>query len=134
VIIWTRWGFLSFLAIGLGVATAFGLNAVIGEPLQGATIGAAIFLFAGIYNLVLAYLIYPRLDKPRPVTYTQALAQPITHPNGVVQTHQVLPALDADGEQLWVHPRSTLFFVPARFVWLLCLAAALVLAVIGLFD
>jgi hypothetical protein len=64
----------------------------------------------------------------------QALAQPITHPNGVVQTHQVLPALDAHGEQLWVRPRSTLFFVPARFIWLLCLAAALVLAVIGLFD
>jgi hypothetical protein len=134
MIIWSRWGFLSFLAIGLGVATAFGLNALIGAQMMGATFGAAIFLFAGMYNLVLAYAVYPRLDKPRPVTYTQALAQPITHPNGVVQTHQVLPALDADGEQLWVHPRSTLFFVPARFVWLLCLAAALVLAVIGLFD
>jgi hypothetical protein len=134
VIIWTRWGFLSFLAIGLGVGTAFGLNALIGEPMQGATIGAAIFLFAGIYNLVLAYVVYPRLDKPRPVTYTQPLPQPIKHPNGVVQTHQVLPALDADGNQLWVRTQSTLFFVPGRYVWVLCLVASLVLAVVGHFD
>lgn len=134
MIIWSRWGFLSFLAIGLGVGTAFGLNALVDAALDGATIGAAVFLFAGVYNLVLAVVAYPRLDKPRPVTYTEALPQPITHPNGVVQTHQVLPALDADGKQLWARPRSTLFFVPAQFVWVLCLAAALVLAVIGLFD
>jgi hypothetical protein len=84
-------------------------------------------------DLVLAVVAYPRLDKPRPVTYTKALPQSITHPNGVVQSHQVLPALDTDGKQLWARPRSTLFFVPAQFVWVLCLAAALVLALIGLF-
>jgi hypothetical protein len=134
VIIWTRWGFLSFLAIGLGVATAFGLNAVVGGPLQGAMIGAAIFLFAGIYNLALAYLVYPRLDKPRPVTYTQPLPQPITHLNGVVQTHQVLPALDAEGNQLWTRPRSTLFLIPGQYIWVPCLAVSLVLAVVGLVD
>ena len=39
-----------------------------------------------------------------------------------------------EGKQLWARPRSTLFFIPARFVWVVCLAAALVLAVIGLFD
>jgi hypothetical protein len=120
------------LAIGLGVATAFGLNTVIGELMQGLTIGAAIFLFAGIYNLILTYLVYPRLDKPRRVTYTRELPEPITHPNGVVQTHHVLPALDADGNQLWTRPTSTLFSIPVQFVWVLCLVAALVLAVIGM--
>ncbi|GAA3631067.1 hypothetical protein [Microlunatus ginsengisoli] len=132
MIIWSRWGFLSLLAIGLGVGTAFGLDALTGAQLEGATIGAVIFLFAGIFNLALAYLVYPRLDKPRPVTYTQSLPEPITHANGVVQTHQVLPALDADGKQVWARPTSTLFFVPARLVWVLCLLAALVLGVIGL--
>ena len=134
MIIWSRWGFLSLLAIGLGVGTAFGLDALLGGPFQGVTTGAAFFLFAGIYNLVLAYAVYPRLDKPRPVTYTQALPEPVTHPNGVVQTHQLLPALDHDGNQLWARPRSTLFLIPVQYVWVLCLAAALVLAVIGLFD
>jgi hypothetical protein len=134
VIIWTRWGYLSLLAIGLGVGAAFGLDALLSEPLHGVTIGAAIFLFAGIFNLILTVAVYPRLDRARPVTYSQPLPQPITHPNGVVQTHQVLPALDANGNQVWVRPRSTLFFLPARFIWVLCLAVALVLAVIGLFD
>ena len=120
------------LAIGLGVGTAFGLNALLTTPVDGAMFGAAAFAFAGIYNLVLTFVVYPRLDKPRPVTYTQALPEPVTHPNGVVQTHEVLPALDVDGKQVWVRPQSTLFFLPARLVWVPCLGVALVLAVVGL--
>ncbi len=133
MIIWSRWGFLSLLAIGLGVGTAFLLDTLTGNPMKGPTIVAAGLVFAGLYNLVLALLVYPRLDKPRPVTYTQSLPEPIRHPNGVVQTHQVLPALDVEGKQLSSTPRSTLFAIPARSVWVVCLAASLVLAGLGLF-
>ncbi len=63
MIIWSRWGFLSFLAIGLGVATAFGLNALLDDRIQGELIGATIFLFAAIYNLVLAFFVYPRWTR-----------------------------------------------------------------------
>ncbi|HYI57871.1 MAG TPA: hypothetical protein VEX66_06860 [Microlunatus sp.] len=132
MIIWSRWGFLSFLAIGFGVATAFGLNALLDDRIQGQLIGATIFLFAAIYNLVLAFFVYPRLDKARPVTYTVPLPQPIKHPNGQVQTHAVRPALDSEGRQLWTQPRSTLFFIPATVLWIPCLLGAVVLAVLGL--
>jgi hypothetical protein len=132
VIIWSRWGFLSFLAIGLGALTAFGIDLAMGEVIQGFQMGAAVLLLAAAYNLVLALVVYPRLDKPRPVTYTQPLPEPITHPNGVVQTHQVLPALDAQGQQLWARPRSTLLFIPAQYVWVVWLAGSAVLAGIGL--
>lgn len=132
VIIWSRWGFLSFLAFGLGVVAALGVISLFGGSTEGALTGALVFLFAGIFNLVLALVVYPRLDKPKPVTYTVKLPQPIKHANGQVQTHAVQPALDTDGQQLWSQSHSSLFFIPARILWVPLLAVALILAIVGL--
>ena len=66
--------------------------AVDGGPLLGATI----FACAAGVNVLLALFVYPRLDKPLRVTFTRPLAQPVRHPNGAVQTHEVVPALDPE--------------------------------------
>ncbi len=132
MIIWSRWGFLSFLAFGLGVGLAFLVLtplAVDGGPLLGATI----FACAAGVNVLLALFVYPRLDKPRQVTFTRPLAQPVRHPNGAVQTHEVVPALDPEGRPIWQQPQSTLFFIPARFIWIVLLIVAVVLGIVSLF-
>ena len=132
MIIWTRWGFLSFIAFGLGVGAALGLISVFHGSTDGPLVGALVFFFAGIFNLALAYFVYPRLDKPKPVTYTVPLPQPIKHPNGQVQTHAVQPALDTEGKQLWSQSHSSLFFIPARFLWVPLLLVSLILTIVGL--
>ena len=133
MLIWSRWGFLSFLGFGLGVGLAFLLLSPFGSA-DGPLLGATIFACAAGVNALLAYLVYPRLDRPRPVTFTRPLAEPLRHPNGAVQTHEVVPALDPEGRPLWQQPRSTLFFIPARVIWIGLLAVAVVLGVVSLFS
>lgn len=132
MLIWSRWGFLSFLGFGVGVGLAFLLLSPLGLD-SGPLVGATIFACAAAVNALLAFLVYPRLDKPRPATFTRPLAQAVRHPNGAVQTHEVLPALDPEGRPLWHQPRSTLFFIPARLIWIGLLAVAVVLSVVSWF-
>ena len=75
------------------------------------------------------------LDRPRGMTVTRQLAVPYQHPDGRVQTHEVVPIVDpASGQQLTVRPRSTLFFIPIG-IWPFIIAAigllALVLGIVG---
>ncbi|MGC3994521.1 MAG: hypothetical protein QM779_10505 [Propionicimonas sp.] len=134
MIIWSRWGFLSFLGFGVGVGLAFATASLFGLDTSGLLIGALIFLWAAAINLLLAYLVYPRLDKPRPVTVVRRLPQPYTWPDGRVQTEEVVPALDPQGRPVWTTPRSTLFFIPANILWIPLLAVSLVLAVASFFS
>ncbi len=131
MIIWTRWGFLSFLGFGVGVVLALGTGSLL-QIDGGPAMGALVFLWAAAVNLALAYLVYPRLDKPRQVTITRPLPQPYTWPDGRVQTHEVVPALDPDGRPVWQQPRSTLFFIPAAVLWIPLGVVSLVLAVAAL--
>ena len=133
MIIWSRWGFLSFLGFGVGVGLALLLLSPLGLD-SGPLVGATVFACAAGVNALLAYLVYPRLDRARPVTFTRPLAQPVRHPNGAVQTHEVLPALDPSGRPLWQQPQSTLFFIPARRIWIVLLAVAVVLSVVSWFT
>lgn len=132
MLIWSRWGFLSFLGFGLGVGLAFLFVSPLGID-GGPLLGATIFACAAGVNVLLAFLVYPRLDKPRQVTFTRPLAQPVRHANGAVQTHEVVPALDPEGRPIWQQPQSTLFFIPARIIWILLLVVALALGVVSLF-
>ncbi|MFT4109053.1 hypothetical protein [Propionicimonas sp.] len=134
MIIWSRWGFLSFLGFGLGVGLAFATASAFGLDTSGMLMGALIFLWAAAINFLLARLVYPRLDKPRQVTVTRQLPQPYTWPDGRVQTHEVVPALDPQGRAMWVTPRSSLFFIPATILWIPLGAVSLVLAVASFFT
>ncbi|AXH34280.1 hypothetical protein DVJ78_01550 [Humibacter sp. BT305] len=122
MIIWTRWGILAFLFVGLGVGLGFLLKAAVGlgrvtEPsVSGIFVGLG-FLVSGVALFFFdKYVVRAHLDKPRQLTYTRQLAQPYTHPDGRIQTHEVVPAVDPQsGQPLVVAPRSSLFFIPLRF-------------------
>jgi len=121
MIIWSRWGILAFLFIGLGVGLGFVIASIFGLAKQS---GPIVPVFIGIGFLLSSvglfffnrYVVDRHLDKPRALTVTRPLAQPYTHPDGRVQTHEVVPAVDGQtGQPIVVKPRSTLFFVPMRF-------------------
>ena len=121
MIIWSRWGILAFLFIGVGVGLGFLLAAALGMvedsgPVNGVFVGIG-FLLSSVGLFVFnKYVLDRHLDKPRALTVTRQLAQPYTHPDGRVQTHEVVPAVDGQtGQPIVVQPRSTLFFIPMRF-------------------
>ena len=136
MIIWSRWGILVFVCLGLGVGTGALLNLVLNP---GVTDGPGFGLFmgvglvmAGVYTFLLNhYVIARHLDKPRPHVVLQPLAQPFVHPNGVKQTHQQVAVLDpTTGQPLYVRPRSSLFFVPVA-AWPYAFAAIGIAVTIG---
>lgn len=118
-------GFLLGIPLALGTANMLNTEA-------GAVIGAFVFLYAAAFNLALAYLVFPRLDKARPVSFTRPLPQPVRLPDGSVRTHETVPALDPEGRQIWERPRSTLFFIPSDILWIPLAAVGLILAVAAL--
>jgi hypothetical protein len=121
MIIWSRWGILAFLFVGLGVALGFLLATITGlvedsGPVNGVFVGIGMLLAAVALFFFNRYVMDRHLDKPRPLTVTRQLALPYTHPDGRVQTHEVVAAVDGQtGEPIVVQPRSTLFFIPLRF-------------------
>lgn len=125
--IWSRWGFLSFLCIGVGVAVTLPLASALGLPNSGVHIGAMIFTVTALLNLALAFWAYPRLDRPRPVVVSRPLPQALRLPDGTLRTHEVVPALDREGQQVWTAPTSRLFFIPATRWWAIFGIFALVL-------
>jgi hypothetical protein len=139
VIIWTRWGIFAFLFVGLGVGLGFLLKAATGlgrvtEPsVSGIFVGIG-FLVAGVALFFFdRFVVRAHLDKPRPLTVTRQLAQPYRHPDGRVQTHEVVPAVDPQtGQQFVVTPRSSLFFIPLRFWPYIITALGLVVLTINL--
>jgi hypothetical protein len=121
MIIWQRWGILAFLFVGVGVGLGFLLAALFGlveesGPVNGLFIGIGMLLSAvGLYFFD-RYVVQKHLDRPRTLTVTRQLAEPYTHPDGRVQTHETVPAVDGrTGQPIVVQPKSTLFFVPMRF-------------------
>ena len=121
MIIWSRWGILAFLFIGVGVGLGFLLATILGVveksgPVNGVFVGIGFLLSAVGLFFFNRYVMDRHLDKPRAMTVTRQLAQPYTHPDGRVQTHEVVPAVDGQsGQPIVVQPRSTLFFIPMRF-------------------
>ena len=120
MIVWSRWGILLLPVIGLGVATGFLVGAVVGAVAGGALpqdlFAGLGLVVGGLYVWLFDRYALPHLDPARQRFVLQPLAQPVTHPNGVRQTHQQVPLVDPQtGQPLWVRPRSSLFFVPVRF-------------------
>ena len=116
VIIWSRWGFLVLLPLGLGAATGALLawSFVPGER-EGALYGIFLsvgIIIGGLYTYLFdRYVIDPYLDKAR----QHFVLEPLPQPHGA-QTHRQIPLVNPHtGQPIMVKPRSSLFFIPTRF-------------------
>jgi hypothetical protein len=132
ILIWSRWG------IAVAVLAALGVGA--GLLLQGAFVGAglvqspsqssAVFvglgfaIGAGFVWLFERYVLIRHLDKPRLFTQTLRLDQPQTLADGTVQTHIQ--------RTVQSRPRSSFFFVPFKYWWMILAILGGVVFVIGL--
>ena len=135
MIIWSRWGIIAFVFIGLGVGFGFLLKAVAGLGSQTGSV-SGVFVGIGLICTAVALFFFNRfvvarhLDRPRGMTMTRQLAVPYQHPDGRVQTHEVVPIVDpANGQQIVTRPRSTLFFIPIG-IWPFIIAAGGVVALV----
>jgi hypothetical protein len=136
VIIWSRWGILVLVALGLGVGTGALLNLALNPgvndgPSAGLFMGVGLVM-AGVYTYLLNhYVIARHLDKPRQHFLLQRLPQPVVHPNGMKQTHQQVAVLHPEtGQPVYVQPRSSFFFVPVA-AWPYVFAAVGIAVTIG---
>ena len=114
MIIWSRWGIVVLLFVGLGVALGFLLMAALGiRENSGAVPG--IFIGIGFILCAVALFFFDRevlqkhLDKPRAaVIYEGGRAIPVLHPE--------------TGQQLVTQPSSSFFFIPVKY-WVYVLPA-----------
>ena len=135
MIIWSRWGIVAFLFIGLRIGLGFLLKAAFGLGSQTGSI-SGIFVGVGLILAAAGLFFFNRLvvarylDRPRAMTMTRQLAVPFQHPDGRVQTHEEVPIVDpGSGQQVVVRPRSTLFFIPMG-IWPFIIAAIGVIALV----
>lgn len=121
MIIWSRWGIVVFLFVGLGVALGFGLKGLSGVTATngagvGVFVGLGFILSAGLLWVFNRFVVGTYIDKPRPAVMYEQLAQPVVHPNGVTERHRVIPILHPDtGQQIYTNPVSTFFFAPIKY-------------------
>ena len=127
MIIWSRWGFLTALGIGAGALLAWPLTQVLPFlPQRGLGVPGMIFAFGAVVNFALARWAYPRLDKPYVVTERRYLAEPVHDSEGrIAKTFEDVVITDAEGNPIIRRPISTLFFIPARWIWIMCILAAI---------
>ena len=133
MIIWSRWGILVFVFVGLSVGLGFGLKALIAPdadtngPTTNVVIGVA-FLIGAAGLWAFAKYVLPKMDKPTPAVIYEKLPEPVVNERGVKMTHRPVPVVNQEtGEQVWNRPSSTFFFIPVRF-W------PYVLGAIGVFN
>jgi hypothetical protein len=121
MVIWSRWGILVFLFIGLGVLLGYAVGGALGMiqpsgPSSGVFVGIGFVLSAGLLWAFTKFVMGTHLDKPRPAVMHEQLAEPVRDENGVTQTHRVLPVLHPEtGQQVTTNPVSTFFFVPMKY-------------------
>ena len=129
MIIWSRWGILVVLFVGLGVLLGFLLMAILGfagvrdSPTTGAFIGAGLVLASIALFFFDREVMQKHLDKARPMMLTQQFNPPITNPDGSLSYARQVQAVHPEtGQPVVVKPTSSLFFIPVRF-WPYLLAA-----------
>lgn len=135
IFIWSRWGIVVLLFVGLGVLIGFVLSVATGNEQANspAFVGAGLVLSAVALYFFVRLVVLRHLDRPRPAVLYEKLAQPLTAEDGRVQTHRVVPLVHPEtGQQLMRSPVSTFFFVPVRFWPYLLGLLGIVLVVIGI--
>ncbi len=137
MIIWSRWGILVFLFVGLGVLLGFSLASITGlavasGPINGVFVGIGLVLSAALLWVFNRFVVGTYIDKPRPAVMYEKLAEPVRDENNAVQTHRVIPILHPEtGQQVMTNPVSTFFFVPIRYWPFVLGALGLVILVIN---
>jgi hypothetical protein len=121
MIIWSRWGILVLLFVGLGVLLGFALAGITGlaapsGPINGVFIGLGFILSAGLLWVFTRFVVGTHIDKPQPAVLYEKLAEPVRDENNALRTHRVIPVLHPEtGQQIMTRPVSTFFFVPIRY-------------------
>ncbi|HEY9290341.1 MAG TPA: hypothetical protein VIP98_03580 [Microlunatus sp.] len=119
--VWSRWGFLVLLFIGIGVVGGFGLSTAAGVegdggPLVGLFVGIGLILAGALLYVFDRYLL-SRLDKPQPAVIRERVSPPITLPNGQQQTFRMVPAIHpGTGQPVMTRPTSSFLWIPVR-IW-----------------
>lgn len=129
MIIWTRWGILVLFALLTGAALGAPTLKALGVAAEFPQSFAMMFGYGALISLALTLWAFPRLDKPQPAMLERVLAEPIVDERGRTKKTEIVQAVDADGNGLFVTPRSTLFFIPARFYWIIFAVVAVVATV-----
>jgi hypothetical protein len=133
ILIWSRWGIIVAVLAALGVGTGYlielGFHAAgIVQDLGQASalfVGLGFVIGGGYIWLFERYVLTRHLDKPRLYSQTVHLDQPQTLADGTIQTHIQ--------RTVQVSPRSTFFFVPFKYWWMISAAIGGVLFVVGIF-
>jgi len=138
MIIWSRWGIVVLLFVGLGVLLGFGLASLLGFADQdGAVNGVFVGLGFMLSSIALwafsRFVVGKHIDKPYAAVFYERLAEPITLANGQVTNTRAVPILHPDtGAQIYSQPVSSFFFIPIR-IWVFILpAVGLLIFVINL--
>lgn len=126
MIIWTRYGILPFLGLLAGAVVGSATLTAFDVPNESPQNMALMFWYGALISLMLTLWVFPRLDKPQLATFVRPLAQPTMDARGRTQKTEVVPATDPEGNQLFFTPKSTLFFIPARFYWIFFAVIALI--------
>lgn len=128
MIIWTRWGIVVFVIFGLSVGVGFLLKAIAAPGLATNAPQTNVFLGVGFLLGAVGCWAFDRfalakLDAPKPAVIQQQLTQPYVNEHGLTVKQETVPILHPQtGEQVFIRPRSTLFFIPVRF-WAYPIAA-----------
>ena len=136
MIIWSRWGIVVLLFLGLGIGLGWALGWSIwllqpSEPVNGILfMGIGDILSAALLWLFVKYVVGTYIDKPRAAVMFEKLAEPIRNENNAIQTHRVIPILHPEtGQQLMTQPTSSFFFIPIRY-WVYVLPALVVVVLL----
>jgi len=85
MIIWSRWGILVFVFVGLSVGFGFILKAIIAPdvdtngPTTNILIGTAFILIGGAGLWAFSKYVLPKMDKPTPAFIYEKLPEPVVH-------------------------------------------------------
>ena len=138
MIIWSRWGIVVLLFVGLGVLLGFGLAALLGfadagSASNGVFVGIG-FMLSGIALWAFNGFVVGRyIDKPKAAFFYERLAEPQPMADGRMTNTRAVPVLHPEtGEQVWSRPVSTFFFIPIRFWVYIQPALGLVIFVVNI--
>src|SRR5689334_21582935 len=113
MIIWSRWGIVVLLFVGLGVLLGFTLASVLGRaeksgPSNGVWVGFGFVLSSVLLWVFVKFVVGTHIDRPRPAVMYEQLPQPVKLENGTTQTHRVIPIVHPEtGQQVYTNPVST---------------------------